>query len=107
MTSGGSKRSIGISTLIAERLRAARIMEAKTDLTGIRAVLFDFDGTLADSYGAIAASVNHVRSVHGLPALPETEVRRFVGHGPEYLIEHTVGRGDVAADLARYKTHHP
>ena len=27
----------------------------------LRAVLFDFDGPLADSYPAITASVNHVR----------------------------------------------
>ena len=31
----------------------------------LRAVLFDFDGTLADSYPAITASVNHVRGLHG------------------------------------------
>ena len=40
-----------------------------------RALLFDFDGTLADSYDAITASVNHVRSLHGLPPLPE--IARF------------------------------
>ena len=34
-------------------------------------VLFDFDGTLADSYPAITASVNHVRAFHGLEPLPE------------------------------------
>jgi phosphoglycolate phosphatase len=35
-----------------------------------RAVIFDFDGTLADSYGAITASVNHVRAANALPPLP-------------------------------------
>ena len=33
----------------------------------IRAILFDFDGTLADAYAGITASVNHVRAAHGLP----------------------------------------
>src|SRR5690348_14007356 len=72
-----------------------------------RAVLFDFDGTLADSYPAITASVNHVRAAHGLPPLPEPEVRRHVGRGPAYLIEHTVPGSDPKADVARYRAHHP
>jgi phosphoglycolate phosphatase len=70
-------------------------------------VLFDFDGTLADSYSAIAASVNHVRAAHGLPPLPEEEVRRHVGRGPAYLLAHTVPGGDPDADQARYRSHHP
>jgi phosphoglycolate phosphatase len=81
--------------------------KAADDLRDVRAVLFDFDGTLADSYDAITASVNHVRAVHGLPALPEPEVRRFVGRGPDYLLRHTVPGGDVADDVARYRAHHP
>src|SRR5438270_2167759 len=73
----------------------------------LRAVLCDFDGTLADSYTAITASVNHVRAAHGLPPLAEPEVRRHVGHGAGYLIAHTVGPGDVEGDLERYCAHHP
>jgi len=72
-----------------------------------RAVLFDFDGTLADSYAAIAASVNHVRGLHGLPPLEIAAVRKHVGHGPLYLMEHTVGGPDPASDLAHYRAHHP
>jgi phosphoglycolate phosphatase len=72
-----------------------------------RAVLFDFDGTLADSYPAITASVNHVRAARGLPPLDESEVRRHVGRGPAYLLEHTVPGTDVPTDLARYRAHHP
>jgi phosphoglycolate phosphatase len=79
-----------------------------TDLQDqLRAVIFDFDGTLADSYAAIAASVNHVREYHGLPALAVAEVKRHVGRGPIYLLEHTLGSGAVEADLDRYIAHHP
>ncbi|MBN9119621.1 MAG: HAD hydrolase-like protein [Planctomycetes bacterium] len=42
----------------------------------INAVLFDFDGTLVDSFAAIAASTNHVRASYGLPPMAEAEVRR-------------------------------
>jgi phosphoglycolate phosphatase len=77
------------------------------NLNDVRAVLFDFDGTLGDSYDAITASVNHVRAGHGLPPLPEAEVRQHVGRGPLYLLEHTVPGGNVAADVALYRAHHP
>lgn len=72
-----------------------------------RAVLFDFDGTLADSYPAITASVNHVRAQHGLPPLSEPEVRRHVGRGAGYLLEHTVPVGSLDANIAAYRGHHP
>jgi phosphoglycolate phosphatase len=73
----------------------------------VRVVLFDFDGTLADSYPAITASVNYVRSVHGLEPISLAEVRRHVGRGAEVLVKETVDRGDVHANLALYKMHHP
>ncbi|HYV38166.1 MAG TPA: HAD-IA family hydrolase [Gemmataceae bacterium] len=73
----------------------------------LRAVIFDFDGTLADSYAAIAASVNHVRTHHQLPSLTVDEVKQHVGRGPHHLLEHTVGTKNVNSDIARYKAHHP
>jgi phosphoglycolate phosphatase len=73
----------------------------------LRLVLFDFDGTLIDSYSAITASVNHVRAMHKLPPLSEDEVRRHVGRGPQYLLRHTVPAGDVEANVAAYRAHHP
>jgi phosphoglycolate phosphatase len=78
-----------------------------TDSGALRAVLFDFDGTLADSYDAIAATVNHVRAAHGLPPLSTAEVRKHVGHGPGYLLDKTIGVGDHDADTALYRAHHP
>ena len=72
-----------------------------------RAVLFDFDGTLGDSYAAITASVNHVRARHGLAPLTVDEVRPHVGRGPVSLLNATVGRGDVEANLRAYRAHHP
>ena len=78
-----------------------------TVLTGVKAVLFDLDGTLIDSYPAITASVNHVRSLHGLGPLSVAEVTPHVGRGPGYLLAQTVGRGDPAANAASYRYHHP
>ncbi len=73
----------------------------------VRAVLFDFDGTLADSYDAIAASVNHVRAHHGLAPLSVDQVRVHVGRGPGHLLAHTVGVGDAKENEALYRRHHP
>jgi phosphoglycolate phosphatase len=72
-----------------------------------RAVLFDFDGTLADSYPVITASVNHVRALHGLGPLSEPEVRRHVGYGAGHLLQKTVPIGDLEANAAAYRAHHP
>lgn len=72
-----------------------------------RAVLFDFDGTLIDSFGAIAASVNHVRALRGLPALGVAEVTRHVGRGAWHLLRHTVERGERESNVAAYLEHHP
>jgi 2-phosphoglycolate phosphatase len=71
-----------------------------------RAVLFDFDGTLADSFTPIAASTNYVRQQFGLPALPESEVRQFVGLGLSYLLEKLVPSAPTEEAIALYRTHH-
>ncbi len=71
------------------------------------AVLFDFDGTLADSYDAITASVNHVAAHHKLPPLPEPEVRIMVGHGLLQLMADIIPGGDAAQNAELYRAHHP
>jgi phosphoglycolate phosphatase len=72
-----------------------------------KAALFDFDGTLADSFEAITASTNHVRAAYGLPPLPEADVRRYVGLGLPHLMRELVPNADPAAAVARYREHHP
>jgi len=67
---------------------------------GIRAVVFDLDGTLVDSYGPIAVSLNHARAHWDLPALTDRQVRQRVGHGLEALIAQEIG-GDRVAEGVR------
>ena len=71
-----------------------------------RATLFDFDGTLADSFAAITASTNHVRESYGLPVLPEAEVRGYVGYGLGNLLEALAPGAPVSEAIARYRAHH-
>jgi phosphoglycolate phosphatase len=72
----------------------------------IRAVLFDFDGTLADSFAAITASVNHARASYGLPALPEQTVREYVGLGLSQLMRDLLPGVPTADAVTRYREHH-
>jgi 2-phosphoglycolate phosphatase len=72
----------------------------------VRGVVFDLDGTLVDSYPAIAESVNRAREAHGLPALPEAHVRTRVGHGLESLIAELVGPAHVEEGVRLFREHY-
>lgn len=72
-----------------------------------RAVLFDLDGTLVDSYAALTEAVNHARRLEGLPDLTSARIRTFVGDGVDTLLQRAFGRSfigpaTVAAFESRY-----
>jgi len=60
-----------------------------------RAVLFDLDGTLVDSYAALAEAVNYARRQHGLGPLGETRIKQCVGDGLEKLLQRAFEMDDV------------
>lgn len=72
----------------------------------LEACLWDLDGTLIDSYPAIAASVNHVRDHFGLAPLTVGEVRVCVGHGVDRLMQQTVPGVDPVQAREMYGKHH-
>jgi len=66
---------------------------------GIRLVLLDLDGTLADTAPDLAAAANRMRVARGLEPLPVSELRPYVSHGARGM----VGRAfDVMPDDALY-----
>ena len=74
--------------------------EQKLYLQGIRAVLFDFDGTLVDSVADIATAVNAALQHFDLPPVDMSKIRTFVGDGSKALIQraalfssHSLGMG--------------
>ncbi|HJT17154.1 MAG TPA: HAD hydrolase-like protein, partial [Thermoanaerobaculia bacterium] len=67
-----------------------------TEQLRYRAVLFDLDGTLVDSYAALADAVNYALSQHGLDELTMDEIRGYVGEGLERLLDRAF-QGDVPA----------
>jgi len=56
----------------------------------VKAVFFDFDGTLIDSKTDIVLTVNRMRKELNLPKLSEEVILTNVGKGPEYLLEKTL-----------------
>ncbi|WP_338618402.1 phosphoglycolate phosphatase [Pigmentiphaga sp. CHJ604] len=54
-------------------------------------VLFDFDGTLADTAPDLAAAANQQRLRRGLPALPYEQLRPMASHGARGLLRVALG----------------
>jgi phosphoglycolate phosphatase len=78
-------------------------------------ILFDLDGTLADTLADIAASVNELRAAHGGPPVTAAAVREMVGDGVRVLLRRALaelmpdaGDDDPRWDdaLALYRAHH-
>lgn len=61
--------------------------------------IFDLDGTLLDTIGDLAASVNYALRTHGMPEHSLDDVRRFVGNGVRKLMERAIPDG---ADNPRF-----
>ena len=60
-----------------------------------RAVIFDLDGTLVDSYAALTEAVNFARRKHGLHELSAARIREFVGDGLDKLLQRAFGNERV------------
>jgi phosphoglycolate phosphatase len=72
----------------------------------IRGVIFDFDGTLIDSYEPITESLNLVRAAFDKSPLPLDQVKEMVGHGLEHLIEKSIGRDKVEDGVRLFREHY-
>jgi phosphoglycolate phosphatase len=64
-----------------------------------RAVLFDLDGTLVDSYAALAEAVNHARGANGLGPISALRIREIVGDGVERLLQRAFGWTEIPRDV--------
>jgi len=74
----------------------------------IRAILFDLDGTLVDSYEAITDSLNTALRHFGREPRAPAAIRKMVGHGLESLVaralqDETLAEEGVSVFRARYK----
>jgi len=78
----------------------------------IELVMFDLDGTLADTGHDLADSVNFTRAHFDLPPLPAPVVYANVGRGVEHLLKHSLPeageenfRSVMQVFLKRYEAH--
>lgn len=55
--------------------------------------IFDLDGTLLDTLGDLASSVNYALRMHNMPEHLLEDIRRFVGNGVRKLMERAVPQG--------------
>jgi len=62
----------------------------------LRAILFDFDGTLADTAPDLARAVNRMRTERGMPELPVRTVRPYASSGARGLLK--IGFGITGED---------
>src|SRR5258706_15620619 len=57
----------------------------------LKAVVYDLDGTLVDSRGDLADSVNAMLEALGLPRRPDEIIWSFIGEGAERLVRRALG----------------
>ena len=65
----------------------------------IKALIFDLDGTLADTIPAITEAVNMTLFDLGLPPRTQIEVESFIGQGPRHLISESLPADKNNAEL--------
>lgn len=69
----------------------SHLVLSKTEESGqrnlVKAVLFDLDGTFADSAPDLAAALNHTRATRHLPPLPLEVLRPHASHGSRGLLK--------------------
>ncbi|MGH7826494.1 MAG: HAD family hydrolase [Candidatus Binatia bacterium] len=53
-------------------------------------VMFDLDGTLANTGRDLANAVNHTRAHFDLTPLPDSQIHSHVGRGVEHLLKHSL-----------------
>jgi len=67
----------------------------------LRTILFDLDGTLADTAPDLAYALNRLRREEGLEALPLEPIRQRISDGTPALIQLAFGVDDVAGPRFR------
>ncbi len=65
----------------------------------IKTVIFDLDGTLADTSSDLAAALNYTLDRHGYPIKSEAEVKSLVGDGVKALISKALLHPLPASDI--------
>lgn len=57
---------------------------------GLKGIIFDLDGTLADTLPGITNALNEVLTLNGFPPITVEKCKTLVGHGVENLVESAI-----------------
>ena len=63
----------------------------------IKALIFDLDGTLADTIPTITEAVNMTLEKLSFPTRTQAEIRSYIGQGPKHLITEALPKEEVDA----------
>ena len=72
-----------------------------TNLSSVRALIFDLDGTLIDSKQDLIRSVNAMLVETGREPLHEDTVSSYIGHGAPRLVARALGNGATEEECER------
>ena len=72
-----------------------------TNLSSVRALIFDLDGTLIDSKQDLIRSVNAMLVETGREPLHEDTVSSYIGHGAPRLVARALGNGATEQECER------
>ena len=82
-------------------LRAEKKVSGNRKFAGVRALIFDLDGTLIDSKLDLALSVNATLEALGRAPLPHEQIFGYVGQGAPLLIRRSLGEGASEEECQR------
>src|ERR1039458_4027209 len=81
--------------------RSKLMGEQTSRFSGVRALIFDLDGTLIDSKLDLALAVNAALEELGRAALPHETILSYVGKGAPTLIAQALGEGATEQECLR------
>lgn len=81
------------------KIRTGQKTDLHKNMNKIKTVLFDLDGTLADTAPDLANALNHVLIQHQCSPLPYEKIRPVVSHGGAALIKLGFGENHPEFDL--------
>lgn len=74
---------------------------AEVELSAVRALIFDLDGTLIDSQHDLIHSVNAMLRELGRRELAEETISGYIGHGAPQLVARALGEGSTEQERMR------
>jgi phosphoglycolate phosphatase len=84
--------------------RYSSSLENASQMTPVRTVVFDLDGTLVDTAPDLINALNFVLEREGLPPVPLASARTMIGAGARRLIERGLEAEGRTADITRLTT---